>query len=134
VSHLDTASLNMMLSTLNKYATRKLTPVVLLELDCKDEFPHKILKELYHPAHLGLHLLFIPEEYGGLGGGAYDIYRVSEVMAAIDLGVATGVLATFLGSDPIKVCSSPMAPPNPRPAATWLPWSPRLSRSMRTAR
>ena len=26
---------------------------------------------------LGLHLLFIPEEYGGLGGGAYDIYRVS---------------------------------------------------------
>ncbi len=100
---LDADSLDMMLSTLNKYASRKLTPAVLLELDCKDEFPHKVLKELYDPAHLGLHLLFIPEEYGGLGGGAYDIYRVSEVMAAIDLGVATGVLATFLGSDPITV-------------------------------
>ncbi|MFN8498986.1 MAG: acyl-CoA dehydrogenase, partial [Anaerolineae bacterium] len=35
--------------------------------------------------------------------GAYDIYRVSEAMAAIDLGIATGVLATFLGTDPITV-------------------------------
>jgi alkylation response protein AidB-like acyl-CoA dehydrogenase len=47
--------------------------------------------------------MFIPEEYGGLGGGAYDIYRVSETMARIDLGIATGVLATFLGTDPITV-------------------------------
>ena len=31
-----------------------------------------------------------------MGGGAYDVYRVSEAMAAIDLGIATGVLATFL--------------------------------------
>jgi alkylation response protein AidB-like acyl-CoA dehydrogenase len=107
MSSLDADSLNMMLSTLNKYAARKLTPAFLLELDHKDEFPHKILKELYDPAQLGLHLLFIPEEFGGLGGGAYDIYRVSEVMAAIDLDVATGVLATFLGSDPIKVGGTP---------------------------
>jgi alkylation response protein AidB-like acyl-CoA dehydrogenase len=105
--HLDDGTLAMMLSTLNKYAGRKLTPAYLLELDCKDEFPHKVLEELYDPAQLGLHLLFIPEEYGGLGGGAYDIYRVSEVMAGIDLGVATGVLATFLGSDPITVGGTP---------------------------
>jgi alkylation response protein AidB-like acyl-CoA dehydrogenase len=38
-----------------------------------------------------------------MGGGAYDIYRVSETMASIDLGIATGVLATFLGTDPITV-------------------------------
>lgn len=54
-----------------------------------------------------MHLVFIPEEYGGLGGNAYDIYRVSEVMASIDLGVATGVLATFLGTDPITVGGTP---------------------------
>ena len=93
----------MILDTLRKYAERKLTDAYLLELDHKDEFPHEVLQELYDPMQLGLHLLFIPEEYGGLGGGAYDIYRVSELMAAIDLGVATGVLATFLGSDPIRV-------------------------------
>ena len=46
-------------------------------------------------------------DLGGLGGGAYDIYRVSEDMAAIDLGIATGVLATFLGTDPINVGGTP---------------------------
>ena len=38
-----------------------------------------------------------------MGGGAFDVYRVCERMAAIDLGLATSVLATFLGSDPISV-------------------------------
>ena len=42
-----------------------------------------------------------------MGGGAYDVYRVSEAMAAIDLGIATGVLATFLGTDPITVGGTP---------------------------
>ncbi len=100
---LDNETREMILDTLKKYAERKLTNEYLLELDHKDEFPHEVLQELYDPMQLGLHLLFIPEEYDGLGGGAYDIYRVSELMASIDLGVATGVLATFLGSDPIRV-------------------------------
>ena len=38
-----------------------------------------------------------------MGGGTFDVCRVCERMAAIDLGVATSVLATFLGSDPISV-------------------------------
>ncbi|MCB8982808.1 MAG: acyl-CoA dehydrogenase family protein [Ardenticatenaceae bacterium] len=100
---LDQETRNMILDTLRKYAERKLTTDYLLKLDHEDEFPHEVLQELYDPMQLGLHLLFIPEEYEGLGGGAYDIYRVSELMASIDLGVATGVLATFLGSDPIRV-------------------------------
>ncbi len=100
---LDGETLDLILSTLKKYADKKLTLEYLLKLDHEDCFPHDVLKELYDPNTLGLHLLFIPEEYGGLGGGAYDIYRVAELMASIDLGVATGVLATFLGSDPIKV-------------------------------
>lgn len=100
---LDKETLDMVLSTLRKYAERKLTPEYLLELDHEDRFPQEVLDELYDPMDFGLHLLFIPEEYDGLGGGAYDIYRVSEVMAEIDLGIATGVLATFLGTDPITV-------------------------------
>jgi len=36
-----------------------------------------------------LHLLFLPEEVGGLGGGGRDLFRVSEEMARTDLGVAT---------------------------------------------
>ena len=104
---LDKETRDMVLDTLKKYAERKLTPDYLLELDHNDEFPHKVLEELYDPMQLGLHLIFIPEEYDGLGGGAYDIYRTSELMASIDLGIATGVLATFLGSDPIRVGATP---------------------------
>lgn len=99
----DADTLNMVLSTLNKYAQKELSDDYLLDLDHNDEFPMKVLRELYDPMQFGLHLVFIPEEYDGLGGGAYDIYRVSEAMAAIDLGIATGVLATFLGTDPINV-------------------------------
>ena len=104
---LDKETRDMVLDTLKKYAERKLTPDYLLELDHNDEFPHKVLEELYDPMQLGLHLIVIPEEYDGLGGGAYDIYRTSELMASIDLGIATGVLATFLGSDPIRVGATP---------------------------
>jgi len=104
---LDTDTLDMVLTTLSEYAERKLKPEYLRELDEKDEFPHQVLKELYDSNQFGLHLIFIPEEYGGLGGGAYDIYRVSEAMARIDLGIATAVLATFLGTDPITVGGTP---------------------------
>ena len=52
-------------------------------------------------------LLFIPEEYGGMGGGTFDVYRVCEQMARLDVGLATSVLATFLGSDPIFVGATP---------------------------
>ena len=104
---LDKETREMVLDTLRKYAHDKLPPEYLIELDAKDEFPVHVLEELYDPQHLGLHLVFIPEEYGGLGGSAYDIYRVSELMASIDLGIATGVLATFLGTDPITVGATP---------------------------
>ena len=39
----------------------------------------------------------------GLGGGAFDSYRVCERLARVDIGVATAVFATFLGTDPILV-------------------------------
>lgn len=104
---LDTETRDMILDTLKQYAHDKLTPEYLIALDHNDEFPTKVLHELYDPNTVGLHLLFIPEEYGGLGGSAYDIYRVSELMASIDLGIATAVLATFLGTDPITVGATP---------------------------
>src|SRR5208282_630855 len=59
------------------------------------------------PDQLGIQLLLIPEEFGGMGGGTFDVYCVCEEMARIDLGIATSVLATFLGSDPIFVGATP---------------------------
>jgi acyl-CoA dehydrogenase len=105
MGRIDRETLELTLSTLRDYAKRELKPERLLELDRLNEFPEKVHHDLY--GDLGLHLLFIPEEFGGMGGGAHDIYRVSEVLARIDLGLATGVLATFLGTDPISVGGTP---------------------------
>ena len=103
MGQLDAEILDQILDTLHEYAEKQLPAEKLLEIDHTDEFPEQVMRDLYDPEQIGLHLLTIPEELGGLGGGAYDIYRVSEEMAAIDLGIATGVLATFLGTDPINV-------------------------------
>ncbi len=104
---IDTEALDLILSTLDEYAERELPLATLLSIDRDDVFPTKVLHDLYDPEQIGLHLLFLPEEYGGLGGGAHEVYRVSEKLARVDLGVATGVLATFLGTDPIKVGGTP---------------------------
>jgi alkylation response protein AidB-like acyl-CoA dehydrogenase len=104
---LDTETLDLLLASLRDYAARQLPCEVLLDLDQRDEFPAGVLRAFSDPAQVGLSLLSVPEEYGGLGGGAYDLYRVSAAMAEIDLGVATGVLATFLGTDPISVGGTP---------------------------
>jgi len=107
MARLDADVLDQILTTLREYAEKNLPAQRLLEIEGGHEFPEKVMKDLYDPAQIGLHLLTVPEEHGGLGGGAYDIYRVSEAMASIDLGIATGVLATFLGTDPINVGGTP---------------------------
>jgi alkylation response protein AidB-like acyl-CoA dehydrogenase len=107
MARLDSEMLDQILTTLREYAEKNLPAAKLLEIELGHDFPEKVMKDLYDPGQIGLHLLTIPEEFGGLGGGAYDIYRVSEAMASIDLGIATGVLATFLGTDPINVGATP---------------------------
>ena len=88
---------------LKDFAKKRLPDETLQELDAKDECPLEIVRHMCSPDKLGIQLLFVPEEYGGFGGGAFDVYVICEEMARIDLGVATSVLATFLGSDPITV-------------------------------
>ena len=42
-----------------------------------------------------------------MGGSTFDVYLICEQMARIDLGVATSLFATFLGSDPITFGATP---------------------------
>jgi len=100
-------SLKASLKALRDFAKKRLPDETLQELDARDECPLEIVRHMCSPDKLGIQLLFIPEEYGGFGGGAFDVYCVCEEMARIDLGVATAVLATFLGSDPITVGATP---------------------------
>jgi alkylation response protein AidB-like acyl-CoA dehydrogenase len=97
---LDRETLDLTTEAIKEFAERELPQDKLLELDVKDEFPEEVVRSMCGSG-LGIQLLFIPEEYGGMGGGAFDVYRVCEEMGRIDLGVATAVLATFLGADPI---------------------------------
>ncbi|MGC9070868.1 MAG: acyl-CoA dehydrogenase family protein [Elusimicrobiales bacterium] len=103
---LDPITRNLMLDSLKEYAKRRLEYSFLRELDAKNECPLDILKEMYDPSVLGIHLVAIPKEYGGLGGGTFDLYRICELLARIDLGIATSVFATYLGIDPINVGGS----------------------------
>src|SRR5580693_5403397 len=100
-------TLKLSLKSLKDFAKKRLPDEVLRELDDKDECPLEIVRHMCSPDKLGIQLLFIPEEFGGMGGGTFDVYCVCEEMARIDLGVATAVLATFLGSDPITVGATP---------------------------
>jgi len=100
-------TLKLSLKSLRDFAKKKLPDEELIALDERDECPLEVVRQMCSPDKLGIQLLFIPEEYGGFGGGAFDVYRVCEEMARIDLGVATAVLATFLGSDPITMGATP---------------------------
>lgn len=104
---IDSISRGLMLDSLKEYAKRRLPYDFIREMDAKNEFPAEVLKEMYDHKILGLHLLMVPAEYGGVQGGTFDIYRVCELLARIDLGIATGVFATFLGTDPINVGGTP---------------------------
>jgi acyl-CoA dehydrogenase len=100
-------TLKLSLKSLKEFAKKRLPDETLIELDERDECPLDIVRDMCSPDKLGIQLLFVPEEFGGMGGGTFDVYCICEEMARIDLGVATAVLATFLGSDPITVGATP---------------------------
>ena len=99
-SSLDAESLRLVLDSLDDFSKASLSDEKLLDFDEKDIFPEELVRAI-GSEELGIQLVFIPEEFGGMGGGAFDVYRVCELLGGLDLAIATGVLATFLGSDPI---------------------------------
>ncbi len=101
-SRMDPEVLSMVLDTIDKLEREKVTLETKLEMDREGEFPEELIRFMLGP-EVALHLIFIPEEYGGLGAGAREIAIVSERMAKMDLAVATSFLAICLGMDPIRV-------------------------------
>jgi butyryl-CoA dehydrogenase len=64
-------------------------------LDEKEEFPWEIMKIL---ADAGLFGVYIPEEYGGLGGGLLDLCLVVEELSRVCSGIAVSYAASGLGT------------------------------------
>ncbi len=78
-------------------AQEKVVPV-RAELDEKEEFPWEIMKVM---AASDLFGLFIPEEYGGLGKGSFELTIAVEELSKACLGVSTTYAANALGTYPI---------------------------------
>ncbi|OQA22943.1 MAG: Acyl-CoA dehydrogenase [Actinobacteria bacterium ADurb.Bin346] len=73
---------------------------VRAEYDEKGIFPTEIIKEI---GQSDLFRLFIPEEYGGMGTGIFEVCLATEELSKGDLSVATSYAASGLGLIPILV-------------------------------
>jgi butyryl-CoA dehydrogenase len=78
-------------------AQEKIKPV-RAELDEKSECSQEIINIL---AESDLFAIFIPEEYGGLGGGCMELCIATEELSKVCGGVAVSYAATALGAYPI---------------------------------
>lgn len=78
-------------------AEEKVVPV-RAELDETEEFPHEPMQALAEAELFGI---YIPEEYGGFGGGALDLCIAVEEISRACGGVAVSFAANALGAYPI---------------------------------
>jgi alkylation response protein AidB-like acyl-CoA dehydrogenase len=97
VDYFLTEEQKMIQELAEQIAREKIRPV-RAELDQQDEFPWEILKVL---AQSDLYGLYIPEAYGGLGGGILENCLAVEQLARACVGVATSFAASGLGAYPI---------------------------------
>ena len=79
---LDLESRQMVIDTVRQLRKKLLTKENIHKWDKEEVFPEAEIRELLGP-EIGLQLLFIPEEYGGMGGGARDCCRVVQEMSKI---------------------------------------------------
>ena len=75
-------------------AEEKIVPV-RARLDETEEFPTEIMK---HLADTGLLGVYLPEEYGGLGGGCFELCLVAEELSRACSGVAVSYAVNALGT------------------------------------
>ncbi len=78
-------------------AIEKVKPRVA-ELDREGEFPWDLVKVF---ADAGLYGTYIPEEFGGVGMGVFELALVTEEISRIDAGTALALAASALGTFPI---------------------------------
>lgn len=78
-------------------AEERILPV-RAELDEKEEFPWAIMKDLADTDMFGV---FIPEEYGGVGGGCLELCLVVEELSRVCSSIAISYAASALGSFPL---------------------------------
>ncbi len=81
----------------HKVAEEKIRPVAA-EYDREGKFPWEIVDEFRKSGFFGS---FIPEEYGGFGGGIMDLVILVEELSRACGGISLALAATALGAYPI---------------------------------
>jgi len=102
MNHFLTEEQQMIRELAAQIAREKVRPERAL-LDEQEEFPWDIMKIL---AQSDLFGLYIPEEYGGMGGGIFENCLAIEELAQACIGVATSFAASGLGAYPILLFAS----------------------------
>ena len=87
----------MIVDLARKIAQEKIKPV-REHYDETEEFPWPIVEEL---AKADLCGVYIPQEYGGFGGGVMNLVLVVEELCKVDGGISLALAATALGTFPI---------------------------------
>ena len=72
-------------------------------MDEKEEFPRDLIQEMAKSDMFGI---FIPEEFGGLGGGCMELALAVEELSRVCSGVAISFAASALGTFPILLFGS----------------------------
>ena len=97
MDHLLTEEQKMIKDLCRQIAREKIQPVAA-EYDEKEEFPWPIVKILADSDVFGI---YIPEEYGGMSGGVFDLAIATEELSWGCGGIALCFAATALGTFPI---------------------------------
>lgn len=92
-----------MIQELAAQITKEKIRPVRAQLDEKEEFPWEIMKVL---AQADLFGLYIPEAYGGMGGGIMENCLAVEKLGEGCIGIATSFAASGLGAYPILLYGS----------------------------
>ena len=87
----------MIVELARKIANEKIKPV-REEYDEKEEFPWPVVEELAKSDLCGV---YIPQEYGGFGGGIFELCLVVEELSKVDGAISLCLAATALGTFPI---------------------------------
>jgi alkylation response protein AidB-like acyl-CoA dehydrogenase len=85
-----------------RIALEKVRPVAAKH-DREGTFPWDMVEEF---SKAGLFSVYIPEEWGGMGGGVLDLVIVTEELSRICGGISLAVAATALGTFPILLSAN----------------------------
>jgi butyryl-CoA dehydrogenase len=102
VEYFLTEEQQMIVETAWELTKNKIIPV-RAELDEKNEFAAEVMQDI---AKADLFSIFIPEEYGGFGGGCFEMVLAMEQLARGCVGIATSFAASALGIYPVMLAGS----------------------------